>query len=204
MALEQSFPVNRSRPLRAIVALCWGFATTVLGGFPDHSFERIGVGSRALQRPDGNIWVIYEQPLDEHNVINWFDAPRLFKTAIVRNNGEHVPGSDRLIEIGDRFTYGFFAMAAQADNKLLLGTETGEFLRLNADGTLDTSFNPEVTEVVGAVVLQPDGKMIVAPELVRLNPDGSKDPSFSSSLSNASSSFAGSQSNGKILIGFNT
>lgn len=203
MSLEPSLPVNRSRLLSPIVALCCCLATTVLGDFRDHSFEQPGFSSRALQRPDGHIWVIYEQSQNGHDVINGFDIPRHFNTAVVRNNGEHIPGSDRLLEIGNRFYSGFFAMAAQADNKLLLGTETGLFLRLNADGSRDTSFNPEVTQAVGAVVLQPDGKMIVVPELVRLNPDGSKDPSFSSSLSDASPAFAGAQSNGKILVSFN-
>jgi uncharacterized delta-60 repeat protein len=200
MSLEQSWPVNRSSLLLPIVALCCGLATTVLGDFTDHSFEKPGFSSRALQRPDGNIWVIYGQSQNEHDVINVFDVPRLYSTAIVRNNGERIAGSDRLFEIGNRFYYGFFAMAAQADNKLLLGTETGQFLRLNADGSRDPSFNPAVTQVVGAVVLQPDGKMIVVPELVRLNPDGSKDPSFNSSVSDASAAFAGAQSNGKTLV----
>jgi uncharacterized delta-60 repeat protein len=202
MSLKQSVPVNRSRLFLTIVALCGGLATTVLGDFRDHYFEKPGFSSRALQRPDGNIWVIYERSQSD-GVINGFDPPRLFNTAIVRNNGEHVPGSDRLLEIGNRFYYEFFAMAAQADNKLLLGTETGQFLRLNADGSLDLSFNPAVTQVVGAVVLQPDGKMIVVPELVRLNPDGSKDPSFDSSVSDASAAFAGAQSNGKTLVSIN-
>jgi hypothetical protein len=204
MSLEQFLPVKRSGFLLAIGALCCGLATTGLGGFPDHSFEKLGVSDRALQRPDGNIWVTYEQPLDEDNVTDLFDVPRHFKTAIVRNNGEQIPGSDRLFEIGNRFTSGLVAMAIQADNKLLLGIETGEFVRLNADGSRDMSFNPEITQVVGAVFVQPDGKIIVIPELVRLNPDGSNDPSFSSSLSDAFPTFAGAQSNGKILVSFYT
>jgi uncharacterized delta-60 repeat protein len=204
VSLEQLLPLNRSPLLRSIVALCCGLATTVLGDFTGHSFEKLGVSSRAVQRPDGNIWVVYEEPLDQRNVVNSFDVPRLFKTAIVRSNGEHIPGSDRLFEVGNRFTYGFFAMAVQADNKLLLGTETGDFLRLNADGSRDTSFNPAVTNVVGAVVVQPDGKIIVAPELVRLNPDGTKDSTFSSPVTDASSAFLGLQSNGKILVSLNT
>lgn len=196
--------MNKSRFLLPIVALCCGLATTVLADFPDHFFEQAGTSSRALQRPDGNIWVIYERGQNQRDVINGFDAARFFSTAIVNNNGEHIPGSDRLFETGNRFYLGLFAMAAQADNKLLLGTETGLFVRLNADGSRDASFNPEVTQPVGAIVLQPDGKMIVVPELVRLNPNGSKDPSFSSSLSNASSAFAGLQTNGKILVALNT
>ncbi|MEY2528774.1 MAG: hypothetical protein QOJ05_864, partial [Verrucomicrobiota bacterium] len=151
--------VERAPLLLKIVAVWATFASTVLGDFTDHSFEQPSFGSRALQRPDGNIWVVYEQPQNEHDVINAFDVPRLFNTAIVRNNGEHIPGSDRLFAAGGRFNYGFSATAAQADNKLLLGTETSGFLRFNADGSRDTSFNPAVTQAVGAVVLQPDGKM---------------------------------------------
>lgn len=204
MSLEQSWPVNGLRLLLSIGALCCGLATTTLGDFTDHSFETPGFSSRVLQRPDGNIWVVYEHAENEHDAINNFDRPRLFTTAIVRNNGEHIPGSDRFFESGNRFSYGFLAMAAQADNKLLLGTESGGFLRFNADGSRDLSFNPVVTQVVGAVALQPDGKMIVVPELVRLNPDGSKDPSFSSPVTEASSNFAGAQSNGKILVGIDS
>jgi len=192
--------MNKSRFLLPIVALCCGLATSVLADFPDHFFEQPGTSSRALQRPDGNIWVIYERGQNRQNVINGFDIPSFFSTAIVNNNGDHIPGSDRLFESGNRFYTGLFAMAVQADNKLLLGTETGLFLRLNAVGSRDLSFNPEVTQPVGAIVLQPDGKMIVVPELVRLNPDGSKDPSFSSPLSDAYSAFAGLQTNGKILV----
>jgi uncharacterized delta-60 repeat protein len=202
VSLEQSLPAKRSRFLLAIASLSCGLVTAVLAGFPDHSFEKLGVAGNAFERPDGNIWVIYEQPLDEHNVTNRFDVPRLFKTAILRNTGERVRGSDRLFETGNRFTSGFVATAVQADNKLLLGTETGEFFRLNADGSRDVSFNPKVTDPVGVLVLQPDGKMILVPQLVRLNPDGSKDASFNSSLSDVSSAFAGLQSNGKSLVSF--
>ena len=171
-----------------------------MGQFANHSFEKLGVSIRTLERPDGKIWVIYEQPEDGRNVTNRFDPGRLFKTAILSNSGEHLPGSDRLFEIGNRFTFGFFAMATQADNKLLLGTETGDFFRLNADGSRDTSFNPEVTQTVGAVVVQSDGKIVVVPEMVRLAANGTKDPSFSSPLSNASPGFVGLQSDGKIVV----
>jgi uncharacterized delta-60 repeat protein len=174
-----------------------------MGQIEQHYFERVGIGNRALQRPDGNIWVIYEQPQNERDVINGFDVPRLFSTAIVRNNGDHVPGSDQLFEIGNRFTFGFFAMATQSDNKLLLGIETGGFFRLNADGSLDSSFNPQAA-TAGAVVVQPDGKIILVPELVRLNPDGSKDLSFTSSVGDALPSFAGLQSSGKVLVSTNS
>jgi uncharacterized delta-60 repeat protein len=61
--------------------------------------------------------------------------------------------------------------------------------RLNADGSLDTTFNPSPNFWVRHVVVQPDGKIVIAGEfsnvegvsrnlIARLNYDGSLDPSF--------------------------
>jgi uncharacterized delta-60 repeat protein len=79
------------------------------------------------------------------------------------------------------------------------GVPRPEIARLNADGSLDTTFNPAivsypdptpgVVHAGGAVLLQPDGRMLVAgsyylgegiisPSLFRLNVDGSLDNSF--------------------------
>jgi uncharacterized delta-60 repeat protein len=200
VSLEPPLTANRASLLLKIVALCASLATTLLADFPDHSFEKLGISQRALQRPDGNIWMIYEEPQNDRDIVDYFNVPRLFKTAVVRDNGLPFPGSDRLCEIGNRFTFGFFAMAVQPDNKLLLGIETGEFFRLNADGTLDSTFQPQTSQVVGAVALQPNGKILVAPELVRLNPDGSKDSSFNSQLGFDSSQTVTLQSSGKIVV----
>src|SRR5262249_59327119 len=73
------------------------------------------------------------------------------------------------------------------------------YTRYNADGTLDTSFNhsgivrtdfPGLAAVPSSVVIQPDGKIVVAGgafplftflgnfEVVRYNPNGSLDTSF--------------------------
>src|SRR5712691_4314784 len=104
-----------------------------------------------------------------------------------------------------------FAVALQTDGKLVVvGTTytnndySGEdfaIARYNTDGTLDTTFGrggkvrtdfPGLAAVVSAVVVQPDGKIVVAGgafpdftflgdfELVRYNPDGSLDTSFGS------------------------
>ncbi len=77
---------------------------------------------------------------------------------------------------------------------------TGNFVRLNADGSLDTSFNNQtITSTTncntGGILRQPDGKIIVAcpnmtvngqgpKNLVRLNADGTLDTSFNYTFSN--------------------
>ena len=99
------------------------------------------------------------------------------------------------------------AVAVQPDGKILVGgnftmlggggtgTTPRNFIgRLNADGLLDTSFNPGANDTVSAVVVQPDGKILVAGHFTmlggggtgttprnrigRLNADGSLDESF--------------------------
>jgi uncharacterized delta-60 repeat protein len=107
----------------------------------------------------------------------------------------------------------------QTDGKILAA---GEFLyakgvqrrsmaRFNADGTLDTSFVPyfnnlPVLQIINAIALQPDGKIIVGTSngivLQRLNPDGSQDLSFNTGLPSSSNVFdVVVQADGKILVG---
>jgi uncharacterized delta-60 repeat protein len=104
-----------------------------------------------------------------------------------------------------------YAVAVQADGKyVVVGTTytnndyTGEdfaVARYNADGTLDTTFGvqgkvktdfPDLAAVASSVVIQPDGKIVVAGgafplftflgnfEIVRYNANGSLDASFGS------------------------
>jgi uncharacterized delta-60 repeat protein len=101
------------------------------------------------------------------------------------------------------------AVAVQADGKLIVvgqtyknndySTEDFAVARYNTDGTLDTTFGrggkvrtdfPGLAAVPSSVVIQPDGKIVVAGgafplftflgnfELVRYNPNGSLDRSF--------------------------
>ena len=96
---------------------------------------------------------------------------------------------------------------ALPDDKLLVlgGFNTynrvpvGKLVRLNPDGSLDTTFNNQTVtaaldmELGSVILIQPDGKIVLkcgglvaggrtARQLVRLNADGSFDPSFDSSL----------------------
>lgn len=88
------------------------------------------------------------------------------------------------------------AIAVQADGKILIGgsfasvngTARQNFARLNADGSLDLSFQPAVSSSsVSKILVEPDGKILVSGQLgfqmgsqgvARLNPDGSLDGTF--------------------------
>src|SRR5262249_20851844 len=96
-------------------------------------------------------------------------------------------------------------IVVQPDGKVLIGgvftsvngTSRTRFARLNANGSLDTGFNPvlvypgipDYAERVRSVVLQPDGKLLIGGDFIsvngtnrnriaRLNSDGSLDTSF--------------------------
>jgi uncharacterized delta-60 repeat protein len=122
-----------------------------------------------------------------------------------------------------------YAIAVQPDGKILVGgafsmlggggtgTTSRNFLgRLNADGSLDTTFNPGANQIVYAIAVQPDGKILVGGNFTmlggggtgtnarirvgRLNPDGSIDATFNPGASNIVSTMA-LQADGKILVG---
>ena len=62
-----------------------------------------------------------------------------------------------------------YATAIQPDGKILIGgnfntvfgVQRNRIARLNPDGTLDTAFNPNATDVVFAIAVQADGKILV-------------------------------------------
>lgn len=110
--------------------------------------------------------------------------------------------------------------AVQTDGKTLVGGYFDNFqgvtqkklIRLNLDGSKDTSFNPtsQFNDEVQSILLQADGKILVRGEftdfensgrnsLVRLNPDGSRDTSFRRSSEFAVEVMA-LQPDGKIIV----
>ncbi|HEY0944186.1 MAG TPA: delta-60 repeat domain-containing protein [Opitutaceae bacterium] len=90
------------------------------------------------------------------------------------------------------------------------------FARLNADGTFDSTYKPFTNGSVTAILLQPDGKILLGggftsvtgqggtsasnPYIARLNADGSVDTAFNPTPNGAVSSLA-LQADGKILFG---
>ena len=120
-------------------------------------------------------------------------------------------------------------LLVQADGKTLVGGDfttlggggTGtpvrnRLARLNADGSLDTSFNPGANGYVATLALQPDGKILVGGNFTglgggtgtttrnnigRLNPDGSVDLSFNPGTTGFNGPAAlVVQPDGKILV----
>jgi uncharacterized delta-60 repeat protein len=114
-------------------------------------------------------------------------------------------------------------LALQPDGKVLIGgsftsvggTARNRIARLNADGTLDLSFNPGAsgTGTVRTLMLQPDGKVLIGGNftsidgtvrnrIARLNADGSLDLSFDpGSGANGIVMALAVQPDGKVLIG---
>jgi uncharacterized delta-60 repeat protein len=94
-------------------------------------------------------------------------------------------------------------------------TQVGYVARLNADGTLDTSFAPVGTGLNGGVLdlaIQTDGKIVVTGEftsysgtargaIARINTDGSLDTSFATGTGfNTASRALALQTDGKIVV----
>src|SRR5262249_1432543 len=91
--------------------------------------------------------------------------------------------------------------------------------RLNADGSVDATFNPAANSTHAVSVLslavQSDGKILIGgsftnlggqacANLARLNPDGTMDPSFNAGVPEFSLSYVRSivvQADGRILVG---
>jgi uncharacterized delta-60 repeat protein len=127
-----------------------------------------------------------------------------------------------------------YAIAVQPDGKILVGGDFTSFgcdpgcgpasvarskiARLNADGSVDVTFDPGADGPVNAIVVQPDGKIIIAGAfanvggggsgstprkyLARLNPDGTVDPGFNPGVNMNNSVYAVAlQPDGKILVG---
>ena len=112
------------------------------------------------------------------------------------------------------------SIAVQADGKILVGgnfvrvnTQAANgLLRLNADGSIDTTFTPDLLSGIPGTILiniQGDNKIVVfvnynnngssLQRLLRLNPNGSRDTSFQEVVDRVSAFEI--QPDGKILIG---
>ncbi len=148
-------------------------------------------------------------------------------TSITRNRIARLEtdgGADRSLDlnVAGLLTSYVNAIAVQPDAKFLiggnfnsvLGVPRGNIARLNADGTLDTAFNPNATSEVNAIAVQADGKILVGGffngtnsiggqsrnYIARLDATTGQADSFDPSANNIVRSI-GVQTNGKVVVG---
>ena len=124
-----------------------------------------------------------------------------------------------------------YAIGVQSNGQIVIGgaftslqpngaataTTRNHIARLNSDGSLDTTFNPNANAMVGAICVEPNGQIIIGggftylqptgttspatrSYIARINTDGSLDPNFNPGANNQVSAIT-MQIDGKILIG---
>ncbi len=143
---------------------------------PGMGFNGYYVESITVQ-PDGKIIVG-----GEFTMFNGIAAPHLVR---LNTDGSR----DNTFDVGLGTEGSVLSSAVLPNGKIMIagnfstvnGVFTGFVARLNGDGSHDPTFvaDPLVGGYIPAMVVQPDGKVIVGgPELLRLNTDGSIDASF--------------------------
>lgn len=141
------------------------------------------------------------------------------RAARLNNDGTLDASFPDLNITGDGYNDEVYAVVRQTDGKIIIGGQftsvagqtRNRLARLNADGTLDADFVPNVSGAVTAIFLQPDGKVLIGGFftsvngqtrncVARLNADGSLDTSFQNPNANNFINAFAIQSDGKILL----
>ncbi|MBK7751647.1 MAG: T9SS type A sorting domain-containing protein [Flavobacteriales bacterium] len=159
-----------------------------------------GAPTDLVIQPDGRVIVV--------GAFLWYDGLSPFVGTICRGilRLDQFGGLDFSFEHGgdyndptDGFTGTPYTVALQTDGRILVGGDFTSYegvarnriIRLNADGTVDPTFDPGTgfNDPVHALVIQPDGKILVGGDftsfngatrerIARLNADGSLDATF--------------------------
>jgi uncharacterized delta-60 repeat protein len=156
-------------------------------------------------------------------VVGWFTTwNNIPANRVVRLNADGSLDRQFLNNIGSAANSIVHSVAIQSDGKILLGgnfiswngISVGYLVRLNSNGTLDSTFSSGLNGPVFDIKIQSDGKILAAGEFaissgvaarrfIRLNSDGSNDTAFITNTGNAANTSArsiGIQSDGKIII----
>lgn len=165
------------------------------------------------------------QPDGKIIVGGWFDEYNgVGRNFIARLNPDG--SNDATFNIGTGFmgySYEYVkAITLQADGKILVGGSFEGFnginrnriVRLNANGTIDATFNPGTgfNDAVSAIAVQTDGKIIVGGaftqfngttmnRIARLNPNGTLDATFAIGTGFNGVNTISIQTDGKIVVG---
>jgi uncharacterized delta-60 repeat protein len=146
---------------------------------------------------------------------------------IVRLNSDGTRDTSFTTNTGTAFNDWVYSMAIQSDGKIVIGggfstfnsTTVNRIVRLNSDGTRDTTFTTNTgtafNDWVRSVAIQSDGKIVIGGHfttfngttvnrIVRLNSDGTRDTAFTTNTGTAFNSWVFSiaiQSDGKLVLG---
>lgn len=187
---------NRLARLNADGTLDSGFNPNLDGGV--HCLARQPDGKILIAGPFSTVGATYRPGLARLNADGTLDTAFTptagqIETMALENDGD--------IIIGGQFTN-------------VNGTTRNRIARLSAAGTLDTGFNPNATDVVAAVSVQTDGKVVVVghftssigggsrERFARLNANGSLDTTITASASFDAQCVA-LDGSGRIYIGGN-
>ena len=204
--LGGSFSSYKSLPTNYIASL-------TLSGSLDTSFN-MGTGANSV------IYGMATQSNDGSCVVGAFTAYNGIsrsRIAFLNANGTLNPS----VNIGAGFNNNIYSVAAQADGKIVAvgafttysGSTSNYIIRINTDGTRDTTFN--VGTGLGftaySLAIQSDGKIIAGGQfstysgssssgLVRINTDGTRDTTFNVGVGTGAIVYGiGIQSDGKII-----
>lgn len=239
--IDQSFP---TRPNSNVVALLSTSDNGAIIGGTLFDFQYNGVSVAALKnlaklKPTGEIDTTFNANI-ANGALSAVSTLAFSGSDIIAGHGNAVARIDQtgLIDTAFKTNVGaaarkadgttagvVYSVAVQADGKILVGGDFASFnshatqnlVRLNSDGTVDTSFSSQsgIDNIVRKVLVQPDQKILVggnfttfqsanATYLVRLNANGTVDTSFKNPSISPAGSFVtqlGLQSDGKIIIG---
>jgi uncharacterized delta-60 repeat protein len=149
---------------------------------------------------------------------------------IVRLNSDGTRDTTFTTNTGTGANNTVYSIAIQSDGKIVVcgsfttwnGTTVGRIVRLNSDGTRDTTFTTNngtgANNAIISMIIQPDGKILLGGGgssftswngtsvggIVRLNSDGTRDTAFNTNTGTGANAFVyvrAVQSDGKILIG---
>jgi uncharacterized delta-60 repeat protein len=205
-----------------------GGTFTSLGSQPENYIGRLNAdGSVDTNFNVGASNIVYCMALQTNGQIivggNFTNVDGSVHNRIARLNPDGSLDSNFNSTIDNYYTQNpVYCLAIHPDGKILVGgsfvlAEGGLIkpwlLRLNPDGTLDTTFNAVPNNAVYSLSLQTDGKIIVAGAftlvnglannyLARLNCDGTLDATFVASASSTVNSTT-IEPDGKILVGGN-
>jgi len=200
-------------------------------GALDAAFAPVVSGSFGLGNGGNTVYCLAVQTNGQILVGGWFtNLAGGFRYSLGRINADGSLDPDLNIALGGYYPYAR-CLLVQTNGQILVGgnfssiggqARTG-LARLNASGTLDASFNPNLVDIYGgtgytfSLALQSDGKILVGGQfntvngqtrnnIVRLNANGTSDNTFSET-SNYGYGYDVNclvlQTNGQILVGGN-